>query len=133
MASKFLESSTLGDEWQQLSLTEPPFVFNPRKDHIDGFWGKIDKFKFPNGYFFFCCKVTIDITTFNADIERVLLTSCTYQNEAQEETKTSTLDALLVTHSRLPSDYMSHFVPDSDMCKCVSARTYNSSSSEDDE
>ncbi len=37
----------LEEEWRQLSFTEPPFIFDPRKDHIDRFWGDVDEVEFP--------------------------------------------------------------------------------------
>ena len=101
-------------------------IFDPQKDHIDKFWGKIDEVKFPTVLLFI--KSLLALPHSNADVERVFSQVALIKTKHRNKLKTSTLDALLVTRDGLPSDCV-HFSPDLDMCRRVSAKMYQSSSS----
>lgn len=136
VASKFpniLEPTdlvALEEEWRQLSFTEPPFIFNSRKDRIDQFWGEIDEIKFPTVNLF--VKSLLALPHSNADIERVFSKVALIKTKHRNRLKTSTLDALLMVQCGLPNDCV-HFDPDSNMCKCVNAKMYDSQSSSSDD
>ena len=89
MATKFpniLDTTslvTLEDEWRQLSFTDLSVTFNPRSGRIDQFWGGIDDVKFPTICLF--VKSLLVLPHSNADVE-IVFTSCTYQNQALEQT-----------------------------------------------
>lgn len=118
------------DEWRQLALTELSITFNPRKDHIDRFWGEIDDVKFPTVCLF--VKSLLTLPHSNADVERVFSQVALIKTKHRNGLKTSTLDALLVARGGLATNCV-HFIPDSEMCKSISASMYDSSSSSNSE
>ena len=105
-------------------------LLNPRKDHIDRFWGDDDEVKFSTVSLF--VKSLLALPHSNADVERIFSQVSLIKTKHRNRIKTSTLDALLMTRSGLRSDCV-HFVPDSEMCKCVSAKMYDSTSSSEDD
>ena len=78
----------LEEEWRQLSFTEPPFIFNPRKDHIDRFWGGVDEIKFPTVTSF--VKSLLALSHSNVDVERIFSQVALIKTKHRNRMKTST-------------------------------------------